>query len=58
MKEMQTYVIEGILLVHDGVQENPHGPNVLLFASIGFALQDFGSCIIYLELAASYPSES
>lgn len=42
-----TYIVEGILLIHDCVQENAHRPDVLLFAAISLTLQDLWCCIVY-----------
>lgn len=38
--------VEGVFLVDEGVEEDAEGPDVLLLAAVGFALQDFGRCVI------------
>jgi hypothetical protein len=39
-------VVEWVFLVDDRVEENAQGPHILLFASVGFALKDFGCCVV------------
>jgi hypothetical protein len=39
--------IEGILLVDDGVEEDAQSPDVLFFAAIGEAAEDFGGGVIW-----------
>ena len=39
-------VIEGVFLVDDRVKEDTQGPDVLFFATIGSALEDFGRGVI------------
>jgi hypothetical protein len=51
-REILTDVVERILLVHNRVQENPHCPDVLLFATICLTLKDFGSCVIWIVALA------
>lgn len=38
--------VEGVFLVDERVEEDAEGPNVLFFAAVGFALEDFGRCVI------------
>lgn len=40
-------VVEWVLLVDDGVEEDAQGPDVLLFAAVGLALQDLGGGVVY-----------
>ena len=46
MVENLVDVVERVFLVDDRVEKNPKGPDVLLFASIGLALKDFGGSVI------------
>lgn len=39
-------VVKRVFLVHERVEQDAQGPDVLLFAAVGFALQDFGGCVI------------
>lgn len=39
-------VVERVLLVDDGIQQNPQSPDILLLAAVGFALQDFGGGVV------------
>ena len=39
--------VERVFLVDDGVQQDPQGPNILLFAAVGEAAEDFGGGVIY-----------
>lgn len=41
--------VEGVLLVDDGVEQDAEGPDVLLFAAVWGAAEDFGSCVICLD---------
>ena len=45
--------VEGILLVHDRVEEDAEGPYVLLFAAVRLALEDFRGCVICEERVMS-----
>ena len=38
--------VEGIFLVDERVEEDAEGPDVLFFAAVGFALEDFGCRVI------------
>lgn len=38
--------VERVLLVYNGIEEDAEGPNILLFAAICFASEDFGSSVI------------
>ena len=38
--------VEGVLLVDEGVEQDTESPDVLFFAAVGTALEDFGSGII------------
>lgn len=38
--------VKGVFLVDEGVEEDAQGPDVLLLAAVGFALEDFGRCVI------------
>ena len=38
--------VKGVFLVDERVEEDAEGPDVLFFAAVGFALQDFGCCVI------------
>jgi len=40
-------IVEWVFLVDDGVQQDPEGPDVLLFPAVGFSLEDFGGGVIY-----------
>lgn len=40
-------VVEWILLIDDGIEQNAQSPDVLLFAAVRFALKDFRCRIIY-----------
>jgi hypothetical protein len=46
MVENFVNVVEWILLVNDGIEEDSEGPDILLFASVCFALKDFWCSII------------
>lgn len=39
--------VERVFLVDDGVQQDPEGPDILLFAAVGEAAEDFGCGVIY-----------
>lgn len=39
-------IVERVFFVDDRVEEDAQGPNVLLFASVRFALKNLGCCII------------
>lgn len=39
--------VEGVFLVDESVEEDAEGPDVLLFAAIGFSLENFWGCVIY-----------
>lgn len=38
--------VEGVFLVDEGVEQDAEGPDVLFFAAVGFALEDFGGGVI------------
>lgn len=38
--------VEGVLLVDNSVEQDSKGPDVLFFAAVGFAGEDFGGGII------------
>ena len=38
--------VEWVFFVDEGVEEDAEGPDVLLFAAVGFPLEDFGGCVI------------
>lgn len=38
--------VEGVFLVYDSVEKDPKRPDVLLFASVGPALKDFGRSVV------------
>lgn len=38
--------VEGVFLVDERVEEDAEGPDVLFFAAVGFALEDFRRCVI------------
>ena len=38
--------VKGVLLVDEGVEEDAEGPDVLLLAAVGFALEDFGRGVV------------
>ena len=38
--------VEGVFFVDEGVEEDAEGPDVLLFAAVGFALEDFGGGVV------------
>ena len=38
--------VEGVFLVDERVEEDAEGPDVLFFAAVGFALEDFGCRVI------------
>ena len=42
--------VERVLLVDDGVQQNPKRPDVLLLAAVGLARKDFGGGVIYFRM--------
>ena len=46
MVENLVDVIKRILFVDDGVEEDAQGPNVLLLASIGFALKNLRGSVV------------
>jgi hypothetical protein len=39
-------VVEGVLLVDNGIQENAQGPDVLFLASVRPALENFGGGVV------------
>jgi hypothetical protein len=39
-------VVEGVLFVHNGVEQNPKSPHILLFPAIRFALKHLGRRVI------------
>ena len=39
--------VEWVFFVDEGVEQDAESPDILLFAAVGFALQDFGRCVIY-----------
>lgn len=39
-------VVERVLLIDNGVEEDAERPDVLFLAAIGFALQNLGGCVI------------
>jgi hypothetical protein len=45
------YVVEGVLLVADGVQQHAERPHILFFALVRFSLQDFWGGIVCFESA-------
>jgi hypothetical protein len=45
------YAIEWVLFVDDGVEQNAKGPDILLFATVGSAGEDFWGSVICRELA-------
>ena len=45
--------VEGVLLVDDGVEQDAKGPDVLLFAAVRGAAEDFGSCVICSDFVFS-----
>lgn len=38
--------IERVFLVHQRIEQDPQSPDVLLFATVGFPLQDFGRRVV------------
>lgn len=38
--------VKGVFLVDESVQENTKGPDVLFFAAVGAALEDFGGRVV------------
>ena len=43
-------VVERILFVDNRIEKDSQGPDVLLFASVGFALKDLRCCIVCIVL--------
>jgi hypothetical protein len=41
--------VEWVLLVDNGVEQDTEGPDVLLFATVGQATEDFGGGVIYTK---------
>ena len=39
-------VVEWVLFVHNGVEEDPQSPDVLFFAAVGLTLEDFRGRIV------------
>jgi hypothetical protein len=39
--------VEWVLLVDDGVEQDTEGPDILLFAAVRQAAEDFGGGVIY-----------
>jgi hypothetical protein len=39
--------VEGVFFVDDGVEEDAEGPDVLFFATVGAAGEDFGGCVVW-----------
>ena len=39
--------VKGVFLVDEGVEEDAEGPDVLLLAAVGFALEDFGRGVVW-----------
>lgn len=40
------YTVERVFFVDEGVEEDAERPDVLFFASVGLALEDFGGGVI------------
>lgn len=38
--------VKGVFLVDEGVEEDAEGPNVLFFAAVGAALENFGGGVV------------
>lgn len=41
--------VEGVFFVDEGIEQDSESPYILLFAAVGFALEDFGGCVIYCQ---------
>jgi len=41
-------IVEWVLLVDDGIEQDAESPDILLFPAVGPASQDFGGGIIYV----------
>ena len=41
--------VKGVLLVDERVEEDAEGPDVLLLAAVGLALENFGGCVICMD---------
>ena len=39
--------VEGVFFVDESIEQDSESPYVLLFAAVGFALEDFWGCVIY-----------
>lgn len=38
--------VEGVFFVDDSVEQDAEGPDILFFATVGTASEDFGGCVI------------
>lgn len=38
--------VKGVFLIDEGVEQYTQGPDILFLTAVGFALEDFRSCII------------
>lgn len=38
--------VKGVFLVDEGIEEDAEGPDVLFFAAVGAALEDFGGGVV------------
>lgn len=45
------YAIEWVLFVHESVEKDPEGPDILFLATIRFALQYFWRSVIYSNMS-------
>lgn len=43
-------VIERVLLIDNGVEEDAERPDVLFLATIGLALQNLGGSVVYMKV--------
>ena len=48
--------VKGVLFVNDGIEEDTKSPDVLLFAAVGLAGENFGGSVIYATEVVSYCS--
>lgn len=47
-------VVERVLFVDDGVEQNSKGPHILFFAAVRFALKNFRRCVVWKVRSAFY----